>query len=496
MTRVLIVGSGPTGAAYARVLTEALPSIQVVMVDAGPILTDPPGMNIKNIPEPGGQAAARDASQGTAGLPGVAGVPGGTVAEGTVTARHGTHLIGRPAKGSGGMPAAAVSTCVGGQGAHWTCATPRPTGTERVAFIDPAEWEEHVADAERLLHTTHSAFTESPQADAALALLADAFPDVPVRRLPIAADPKPDGMLRWAGTDVVLPRPGRFLLRPRTLCTRLLVSGNRVTGAVLRDQETGASERLEADAVVVAADALRTPQLLWASGIRPPALGRYLTEHPLLFGVVAVRPGTLPAVRARSLDPITTAVNLGYSDTAHPFHAQLMFTPTCPVPLPPDHPQADNPAGYIGMGWGVRKWPRSSDRVTFDDGAPDDTGLPAIRIAYELTEREEAELDRARSVALRAAALFGDFLPGMPRAMPAGSSLHYMGTFRMGPADDGTSVCDTYSRLWGTDGLVLAGNGLIPTANACNPTLTSVALAARGAAALAARLRMGTPIRP
>jgi choline dehydrogenase-like flavoprotein len=63
-----------------------------------------------------------------------------------------------------------------------------------------------------------------------------------------------------------------------------------------------------------------------------------------------------------------------------------------------------------------------------------------------------------------------------------------MGTVRMGAADDGTCVCDSYSRVWGAPGLVLAGNGLIPTANSMNPTLTSVALAVRGATALADEL--------
>src|SRR3712207_8696422 len=70
----------------------------------------------------------------------------------------------------------------------------------------------------------------------------------------------------------------------------------------------------------------------------------------------------------------------------------------------------------------------------------------------------------------------------------AGSSLHFMGTVRMGAADDGTSVCDSYSRVWGVPGLVLAGNGLNPTANSINPTLTSVALAVRGASHLATAL--------
>jgi choline dehydrogenase-like flavoprotein len=202
--------------------------------------------------------------------------------------------------------------------------------------------------------------------------------------------------------------------------------------------------------------------------------------------VVAVRDGVLPPRTAGDapVDPVSAAVAIGYVEDTHPFHAQMLYSPVCPVPLPDGHPQADNRSGYVGMGWGVRKWPRAEDRLEFDDDHPDATGLPGVRISYALTEREEAELERARGVQLRAAAALGEFIDGMPVVMPAGSSLHYMGTVRMGAEDDGTNVCDSHSRVRGTHGLWLAGNGLIPTANACNPTLTSVALAVRGSDAL------------
>src|SRR4029453_3197092 len=87
----------------------------------------------------------------------------------------------------------------------------------------------------------------------------------------------------------------RFVLSPETLCRRLVVEDGQVVAAELGSRADGSVEVVHPRAVVVAADALRTPQLLWASGVRPAALGRYLTEHPLVFGVVALSPD---AVRA------------------------------------------------------------------------------------------------------------------------------------------------------------------------------------------------------
>ncbi|PLC11693.1 choline dehydrogenase [Kocuria flava] len=517
-TRILIIGSGPVGATYARLLLEARPEAQVTMIEAGPQLTERPGASVRNIADPDARARAREMSQGpqSTALRRSLGIPEDTMVEGTFTARQGTHLVDFGGPGSGHaaeFPAAAVATNVGGQGAHWTCAVPRPAFSERIPFIPDDEWDELVRTAEELVHATATAFADSPVGGAIRSLLSEEFAaDLPAGYgpsfLPVAGDENPDGTMTWAGTDFVLGPlieeesefSRRFELHDLTLARRVLHEDGRATGAEVEDLRTGRRRTVEADAVVVAADALRSPQLLWASGIRPTALGHYLTEHPVVISTVALDATAMSrhaseeelerelARRARNpSDPVSAVNRIPFSEPEHPFAAQIMYAETPPFPLAADHPLAGNRWGYVNMGYGLRKRPRFEDAVLFDDEEQDYRGLPNMTIRYGLGEEEHREVDLATALLRRAASALGEFV-AEPRLMPPGSSLHYQGTMRMGPADDGTSVADPWSTVWGFDNLVVAGNGLIPTATAVNPTLTSMAIAVRGARRLAEEL--------
>jgi choline dehydrogenase-like flavoprotein len=177
-----------------------------------------------------------------------------------------------------------------------------------------------------------------------------------------------------------------------------------------------------------------------------------------------------------------------FSEPGHPFSLQVMYAENPPFQLDPGNPQAGNRWGYVNMGYGVRKHPRVEDGVSFSDDELDYRGFPNMTIEYGLTEAEDIEIAEATARVQRAGAALGSFV-AEPRLMPNGSSLHYMGTMRMGDTDDGASVADPYSRVWGFSNLLVGGNGLIPTANTMNPTLMSVAIAVRGAREAAAAMR-------
>ena len=116
---------------------------------------------------------------------------------------------------------------------------------------------------------------------------------------------------------------------------------------------------MPADLVVVAADAFRSPQLLWASGIRPAALGHYLTEHPVVISTVALdadRIGRFAteeqldeelARRAtNAADPVAAVNRIPFSEPDHPFSLQVMYSENHAVPAwSPTHPHARQPLG-------------------------------------------------------------------------------------------------------------------------------------------------------
>src|SRR5438105_1996293 len=129
---VLVVGSGPAGATFARIVSERAPAARILMVDAGPQITTRLGMHVKNITDPEEMKRAQVRSQGPTQfeyeITSLADRANAAEKRGrariSMLARPGTHPV-NPDDADldrSEMPAAAEATNVGGAGAHWTCA--------------------------------------------------------------------------------------------------------------------------------------------------------------------------------------------------------------------------------------------------------------------------------------------------------------------------------------------------------------------------------------
>ncbi len=396
-----------------------------------------------------------------------------------------------------------MSTNVGGMAAHWTCATPRPSRAEQMPFLSESQWRHHLQAAERILHVTTNAFPEDAENEQIFRGLSRAFDqllprDRRVQPMPLACRVKPDGSVHWTGVDTILgplvdelsgAEPD-FVLNPNPLY-RVHFEDGMVAGASLKDLATGACSEVKSQVVVVTADALRTPQLLWASGVRPWALGRYFNDQPQVLSAVRLRASNSDAIMSQPgtvRSPAASGVFwVPYSENAHPFHGQVMSFDMSSVQATD---LVDGPVGRIvALSWYCPKDIRSDDSLEFRDDVADQWGMPQIAIHQTLTDIDLARVQGARHLQMTAADELGEFVDGRePEILPAGSSLHYQGSVRMGAVDDGTSVCGPDSQVWGVPGLYVGGNGVIATPIACNPTLTSLAMAIRASESIAGQL--------
>jgi len=147
----------------------------------------------------------------------------------------------------------------------------------------------------------------------------------------------------------------------------------------------------------------------------------------------------------------------------------------------------------VDLRWFASITPVFENRVTFNTevvcpppgmeqhlGDPnfDIHGMPQPTFHFRIPEVDHLQMHAMMSDMTYAANALGGFFPGSePRFMPPGASFHYMGSVRIGRANDGKHVADVNSKVWLISNLYVAGNGVIPTAASCNPTVTSCALA-------------------
>jgi choline dehydrogenase-like flavoprotein len=484
---VVVVGSGPCGAAWARTISDHAPAARVLVVDAGPVVSDPPGAHVNTIVDPVLRASAKVASQGPTMYSYGISSPEERVLghrsehDGSLLAHTGLFLLSSAQRGSPEFPAASMANSVGGMGAHWFGSSPRAYGSERMAFLDAAALEDAYDRAEVLLRVSNTQFAGSQAAARRERILGELFDDgrAPERRvqpMPIALSREAGGTGQSGPAVILGPlldggRDDTFELRPGTLCKRVLMHGGRATGVELLDLASGDVYEVAAQCVVVAADALRTPQLLFASGVRPPALGRHLNEHPYLDARIQLDE---PLDDGRLDDPDDMTVYVSSSGvTWIPFDEERF-------PLQAGIAERNR---ILAISLFLPQDVRWDNRVEFSESAVDWRGMPEMHVRYSLSDRDRERVARAREVMSEIAEAFGTPLVAPPELMPGGTSLHYQGTVRMGPEDDGCSACDRDSRVWGTENLFVGGNGVIANSTACNPTLTSVALAVLGARA-------------
>jgi len=501
-TGLLVIGSGIMGAAVARLARERQPDLEITMVDGGSAIGGTPGLHVHDVPDPAVWEKFNErAASGIQGLYMGAEIITDRM-HGDLSLQPGMFHAEALGEISVDMPAVALAWNAGGMGVHWTAATPWPAGREVFDDGDTDQWDDDLEQARRLLGVTPVGIGPTSAGDVVLNVLNDRYGSVspPERRaqpMPMAVVPGADGRLARTGPSLIFPPIGgaadeNFVLLTGSLATRLIVGDQDVRGAVIRDAASGVESEILASVVIVCADAVRTPQLLFASGIRPHALGRYLNEHAFVTGRVLMdldRFGlgldTLP--RNAEAEYCTDSLWLPQNGPTQPFHGQIMNTVYVN--------DVDDALAYnVGLSLYVPVESRAANRLEFSDSEVDIFGMPRITFDFAYSDADLALIERAVAEIGELAADFGAFDPETElMVLPSGSSLHLTGTVRSGLVDDGSSVCDRDGRVWGYDNLFVAGTGAIPTPVVCNATLTGTITAVR--AARAALLRLPSPVR-
>ncbi|MBV9357798.1 MAG: GMC family oxidoreductase [Chloroflexi bacterium] len=489
--RVIVIGSGPSGAAAALSLIER--GVSVTMVESG--RTYPTGLVVRAFGRNLFRSWAADAE--------------------------------RYRFTASGDPATEWQSALtpGGLSNYWTGAVPRfapDDFTEGGRLHERYEWPVSYVElapyyswAERLLGVVGER-RAIPQVSPTSALLQQRQLPSPWRRVAEAAErqgqglmysPIADGpawMIRRSGNafnsfDRIVSRLRRhpaFELRLGTHALRLTWNGNRgkVDGVEVADRATRTRKHLAADAVILAAGPLASPKLLLQStsddfpdglGNNHGVLGRYLHDHPKDWCVLELD-RTLPR-----LDQPLYMSRAPYAEAAPLSGASITIGPLAKL---------DRVLSMVGAGthaFGLVTFatmrPVADNRIQLDSVERDqfDTPLMDIRLVYGPDVMRTVSDAHQRLLAmLQGAGYRGRIMCELDRLVP-GTSAHYAGAARM-HASPVYGVLDSWNRVHDALNVAVVDASSFTTAVEKNPTLTAMALAARAAARIAGDVKEGT----
>lgn len=282
-------------------------------------------------------------------------------------------------------------------------------------------------------------------------------------------------------------------LRPRTVVTRLVLEGDRITAVECIDRDSGRAWRAHAKVVVLAAGVLATPHLLLSSELERAnpaghAVGRYLMRHcnGLVYGFFRHPPN--PGREFHKQIGIHDFY-FGHRDISAPRGKlgciqQVMAPPVgliqARVPSLLGRVLAlgvDHVTGLLAI---AEDTPQLANGVTLDWNRRDAYGLPLPVVRHDYTARDllarRALLRQAKRVLRRAGARF--FYVHRIETFS-----HAVGTVRMG-IDAATAPLDEIGRYRGIRNLWVTDGSVMPTSGAVNPSLTISAIALRSGEAI------------
>ncbi len=286
---------------------------------------------------------------------------------------------------------------------------------------------------------------------------------------------------------------------------RVIVKRGRATGVVVRIG--GSARTVRANVVVVAAGALRTPQVLGRSGIVNAHLGKHLHLHPTA-ALIAQFDHPIETWNG----PMQSILSDHFGDLGEGYGVKLEAVPIHPglaaLAVPwrsrDDHAEVmrgvRNTAALIAL---VRD--RGEGSVSTTDDAtiryrldPHDAhhmrvglarlaemaaaaGATRMQTLHERPMRLDAPFSGAKRDAFIAEVEQCDLTPNRSGLYSA----HQMGTARMS-AHRNDGVVDARGRVWGVENLAICDSSVFPLSSGVNPMLTIQALAHRTATGLIA----------